>query len=251
MPMRKLRCILFSIAACFGCVSFSFAETADIEAEYVNVDTDTDINIEDENTQRLNLSFTPYELSSSSIVEYNLYKFRERDDLLDYISNPYISDLSKAINKENLYSYALAYHGTMAEYDIASSPVEKYSAGITTFSLKSMNIFAVDDYDTAINDSIYSFILSSVLGFATKDLIGLNIWSGTDNYGVSGFQATVRPFKNLHVAYSYLTDQRYNRSIIKLNYGYKKYSNIAFKTMNTFNDHHINTTLGVEWQFYF
>lgn len=249
MLMRKLSFVLLSIAACFSCISFSFAETTDIEAEYANIDTET--NTETETNQRLNLAFTPYELSSSSIVEYNLYKFRERDDLLDYISNPYIVDFSKAINKENLYSYALSYHGTISEYDITASPVEKYSAGITTFSLKSMNIFSVDDYDTAINDSIYSFILSSVLGFATKDLIGLNIWSGTDNYGVAGFQATVRPFKNLHVAYSYLTDQRYNRSIIKLNYGYKKYSNLAFKTMNTFNEHHINTTLGIEWQFYF
>ena len=133
----------------------------------------------------------------------------------------------------------------------SASPVKKYSAGITTFSLKSMNIFSTSDYDSAINDSIYSFIISSVLGFTTKDLIGLNIWSGTNNDGVSGFQATIRPFKNLHAAYSYLTDQKYNRSIIKLNYGYKKYSNLAFKTMNTFNDHHINTTIGIEWQFYF
>ena len=46
-------------------------------------------------------------------------------------------------------------------------------------SLKSMNIFSTSDYDSAINDSIYSFIISSVLGFTTKDLIGLNIWSGT------------------------------------------------------------------------
>lgn len=243
--MSKLSFVLLSIAVCFSCISFSFAETVDIEAEYVDIDTDI------ETTQRLNLSFTPYELSSSSIVKYNLYKFREKDDLFDCISNPYIVDLSKAISKESLYSYALSYHGSTSEYDITASPVEKYSAGITTFSLKSMNIFSASDYDTAINDSIYSFILSSVLGFATKDLIGLNIWSGTDNYGVSGFQATVRQFKNLHVAYSYLTDQRYNRSIIKLNYGYKKYSNLAFKTMSTFSEHHINTTLGIEWQFYF
>ncbi len=243
--MSKLSFVLLSIAVCFSCISFSFAETVDIEAEYVDIDTDI------ETTQRLNLSFTPYELSSSSIVKYNLYKFREKDDLFDCISNPYIVDLSKAISKESLYSYALSYHGSTSEYDITASPVEKYSAGITTFSLKSMNIFSASDYDTAINDSIYSFILSSVLGFATKDLIGLNIWSGTDNYGVSGFQATVRPFKNLHVAYSYLTDQRYNRSIIKLNYGYKKYSNLAFKTMSTFSEHYINTTLGIEWQFYF
>ncbi len=245
MLMSKLSFVLLSIAVCFSCISFSFAETVDIEAEYVDIDTDI------ETTQRLNLSFTPYELSSSSIVKYNLYKFREKDDLFDCISNPYIVDLSKAISKESLYSYALSYHGSTSEYDITASPVEKYSAGITTFSLKSMNIFSASDYDTAINDSIYSFILSSVLGFATKDLIGLNIWSGTDNYGVSGFQATVRPFKNLHVAYSYLTDQRYNRSIIKLNYGYKKYSNLAFKTMSTFSEHYINTTLGIEWQFYF
>lgn len=246
MYMRKLSCILISIAACFSCTSFSFAETADTDAEYIDVDTDR----KTEYTHRLNLSFIPYELPGS-IVEYNLYKFKERDDLLDYISNPYISTLSKSLDKESLYSYALSYHGTTSEYDITASPVEKYSAGITTFTLKSMNIFSVDDYDTAINDSIYSFIISSLLGFATKDLIGLNIWSGTDNYGVSGFQATVRPFKNLQVAYSYLTDQKYNRNIIKLNYGYKKYSNIAFKTMNTFSEHHINTTLGIEWQFYF
>lgn len=249
MLMKTLSFILIGIFACFICIQYAFAEPTDTEAEYADVDNGADINNED--TQRLNLSFTPYEYSSNSIVEYNLYKFKERDDLLDYISNPYVSDLSKAINKENLYSYALSYHGTLSEYDITTSPVEKYSAGTTTFTLKSMNIFAVDDYNTAINDSIYSFIISSVLGFATKDLLALNIWSGTDNYGVAGFQATVRPFKNLHVAYSYLTDQKYNRSIIKLNYGYKKYSNIAFKTMNTFSEHHINTTLGVEWQFYF
>lgn len=249
MLMRKLSFVLLNIVVCFSCISFSFAETADTEAEYTDIDTET--NIETETTQRLNLAFTPYELSSSSIVEYNLYKFRERNDLLDYISNKYIVDLSKAINEESLYSYALLYYGTTSEYDITASPVEKYSAGITTFSIKSMNIFSTSDYDTAINDSIYSFILSSVLGFATKDLIGLNIWSGTDNYGVSGFQATVRPFKNLHVAYSYLTDQRYNRSIIKLNYGYKKYSNLAFKTMSTFSENYMNTTFGIEWQFYF
>ena len=248
MLMKKLTFGLFSIAVCFSCISFSFAETADIDAEYTEINTETDI--ETENTQRLNLSFTPYELSSSSIIEYNLYKFREKDDLLDYISNPYISDLSKSLNKESLYSYALSYYGS-ADYNVTASPVEKYSAGITTFSIKSMNIFSVNDYDTAINNSIYSFILSSVLGFATKDLISLNIWSGTDNYGVAGFQATFRPFKNLHAAYSYLTDQKYNKSIIKLNYGYKKYSNLAFKTMNTFSEHYTNTTFGIEWQFYF
>lgn len=247
--MKTLSFILLGIFACFICIQYAFAETTDKKAEYADIDIDADINIED--TQRLNLSFMPYESLSGNIVEYNLYKLEEREDLFDYISNPYISDFSRAINKEYLYSYALSYYGTLSEYDITASPVEKYSAGITTFTLKSMNIFSVDDYNTAINDSIYSFIISSVLGFATKDLLALNIWSGTDNYGVAGFQATVRPFKNLNVAYSYLTDQKYNRSIIKLNYGYKKYSNIAFKTMNTFNDHHINTTLGVEWQFYF
>lgn len=249
MTMKKLTFMLFSIIAYFSCISFSFAETADIEAEYEEIDIETDI--ETENTQRLNLSFTPYEPSSSSIIKYNLYKFREKDDLLDYISNSYISNLSKNLSKESLYSYALSYYGSAADYNVTDSPVEKYSAGITTFSIKSMNIFSASDYDTAINDSIYSFILSSLLGFATKDLISLNIWSGTDNYGVAGFQATFRPFKNLHAAYSYLTDQTYNRSIIKLNYGYKKYSNLAFKTMNTFSRHYINTTFGIEWQFYF
>ena len=241
MSMRKVIFILINIVMCLCCVPFSFAETTDEEVESINT-------VENET---LNLSFTPYDLSSSSVVEYNLYRYKERDDLLDYFSNPYIDDLSKTLDKESLYTYALSYHANIAEYDITSSPVEKYRAGITTFSLKSMNIFSTRDHNTAINDSIYSFILSSLLGFATKDLIGLNIWSGTDSYGAAGFQATVRPFKNLHVAYSYLTDQRYNRSIIKLNYGYKKFSNIAFKTMNTFNEHHINTTLGIEWQFYF
>ena len=245
--MKKLSFVLFSIAVCFNCISFSFAKPADTDIGYADVETDMDT----ENGQRLNLAFTPYNLAGSSIIEYNLYKLKERNDLLEYISNPYIVDLSKNINKENLYSYALSYYGTISEYDIAASPVEKYSAGITTFSLKSMNIFSATDYDTAINDSIYSFLISSVLGFATKYLISLNIWSGTDNYGVAGFQATVRPFKNLHVAYSYLTDQRYNRSIIKFNYGYKKYSNLAFKTMNTFNEHHIKPTIVFDLYFYF
>ena len=242
--MKKLNFVLIA-AVWFSCVSYSFSETADIEIENVQI-------------QKINKNLIyhlpppiSYDTASSSAVKYNLYKFKEKNDLLDYISNPYISELSKTFDKESLYTYALTYHSNIAEYDVTASPVKKYSAGITTFSLKSMNIFSTSDYDSAINDSIYSFIISSVLGFTTKDLIGLNIWSGTNNDGVSGFQATIRPFKNLHAAYSYLTDQKYNRSIIKLNYGYKKYSNLAFKTMNTFNDHHINTTIGIEWQFYF
>lgn len=241
MHMRKLSYILLNIVMCLCYVSFSFAETTDEEVESNSI----------AETKRLNLSFIPYETQKNSIVEYNLYRYKKRDDLFDYFSNPYIEDLSKSLDKESLYAYALNYHSNIAEYDVTSSPVEKYSSGITTFSLKSMNIFSARDHNTAINDSIYSFILSSLLGFATKDLIGLNIWSGTDYYGVSGFQAIIRPFKNLYAAYSYLTDQHYNRSIIKLNYGYKKYSNIAFKTMNTFSEQHINTTLGIEWQFYF
>ena len=60
----------------------------------------------------------------------------------------------------------------------------------------------------------------------------------------------IRIDENLYEDIKYLAE-KYNRSIIKLNYGYKKYSNLAFKTMNTFNDHHINTTIGIEWQFYF
>lgn len=128
--MSKLSFVLLSIAVCFSCISFSFAETVDIEAEYVDIDTDI------ETTQRLNLSFTPYELSSSSIVKYNLYKFREKDDLFDCISNPYIVDLSKAISKESLYSYALSYHGSTSEYDITASPVKNTVLVLLHFLLK-------------------------------------------------------------------------------------------------------------------
>ena len=239
--MKRLYVILSNIIMCFGIINFAFAEnTEDIS----NSESDN------ESIIKLDLTYKPY-FHAEENISYNIYKYGTKDDLLDFISNPYIAAFSKSLNKENMYSYALPYHSNVFEYDITSSPVEKYSAGITSFSLKSMNIFNTYDYDTAIYDTVYSLIISSVLGLATKDLIGLNIWSGTDNYGVSGFQAIVRPFKNLQLAYSYLTDQNYKRTIIKLNFGYKKYSNIACKSMNTFNDHYINSTFGVEWQFYF
>lgn len=232
--MTKYSRILLSIILYCSFISFAYAENHNIE-----------------NEKNLNLLYKPYDLSSSSISDFNLYKYKDKNDLLDYVSNSYIHNLSKTLDREKLYTYALSYHKNLIEYDTNSSPVEKFSAGITKFSIKSMNIFSTNDYKSEINDSIYSFLISSILGFATKDIVSLKIWSGTDYYGVSGFQATVKPYKNLYVSYSYLTDNQHNKSIIKLNYGYKKYSNIAFKTMNTFDDYRINTTFGIEWQFYF
>ena len=239
--MKRLYVLLSNIIMCFSFINLAFAEN--IEG-IINSESDN------ENISKLDLTYNPY-LNKEENLSYNIYNYGIKSDLLDYISNPYISTISKSFDKEYMYSYALPYYPNVFEYDITSSPVEKYSAGITSFSLKSMNIFDTEDYDTALSDSVYSFLISSVLGFATKNLIGLNIWSGTDYYGVSGFQAIVRPFKNLHLAYSYLTDQTYKRTIVKLNFGYKKYSNLAFKSMNTFNDHYLNSTVGLEWQFYF
>ena len=248
MHMKKIRfsyiILLCIFTVCFCSISLSFAANLENNAE-------NESNSENINTVQLNLAYIPHIQSKQDIIQYNIYQYQAKNDLLGLISNPYITQFTKSLNKEKMYSYALPYHSNLFQYDTNITPFEKYRAVITTFTLKSMNIFDVNDYDTAIHDAVYSILINSILGFTTKNLIGLNIWSGTDYYGVTGFQAIIRPFKNLYAAYSYLTDQHYNRSIIKLNYGYKKYSNIAFKTMNTFSEQHINTTLGIEWQFYF
>lgn len=233
--MSKLIYILSSVAVFFCSVSFSFAESMLIEKSEKTID----------------LSYIPYDFLNKEPVELNIYKYKTREDLLGYIANPYISDLSKTVDKEKLNTYALKYHTSLMEYDITASPVERFRAGVTSFSIKSMNIFSDNDYDSAVNDAIYSFFINSVLGIATNKIIGLKIWSGTDIDEVTGFQATVSPYKNFHITYSYRTNGTDNKNTIKLDYGYKKYRNIAFKAMNIFNEKEINSIFGIEWQFYF
>lgn len=235
MLMSRFIYILSTVIIFFCSVSLSSAENLKTE----------------KNNKTFDLSYIHYDFSNNNTPDYNLYKYKTRQDLFSYIANPYINDLSKAINKEQLHTYALKYHTSIMEYDNTASPAERYSAGKTSFSIKSMNIFSNNDYDSTVNDTIYSLFINSVLNFATKKTLGLKIWSGSDIDDITGFQATISPYNNFHITYSYLTNNTDSSSIIKIDYGYKKYRNIAVKTMNIFNEKEINSIFGIEWQFYF
>ncbi len=178
-------------------------------------------------------------------------KYLHREDLFDYIENPYLSNINNALESHILTSYALPYYGNITYYG-NESPLEKYSTGVTRFTRKSMSIFAKEVENTLLFDDFSNILLNSMLGIITNNVLGLSIWSSTDVEYVSGFEASVKPFNNMRVSYTYMSENKLNTSTFQLRFGYNKNSNIALKNMYTFTEKDpVNTTTGVEWQFYF
>lgn len=195
--------------------------------------------------------------NASLVIPYDSYaskkvdKYINKNDLLDYMESPIFSDINHSLENSMLTSYALPYYGNIRDYS-NETPLSKYSTGITRFSRKSMSIFDKEVLNTLIADDVSNILLNSVLGVITNNVLGLNIWSSTDIDYISGFEASVRPFTNMKVSYSYMSEQNLNTSALQVKFGYNSYSNIAVKNMYTFKEKEkANSTTGVEWQFYF
>lgn len=190
---------------------------------------------------------------SNNLVDYSIFKY-EKQDILDAIDNPITNKLRKSIKRESLYSYSLRYYTNYTDYSSDYLVASKYAYATKEFSLKNMNIFSITAYDMVIGNgvySIYNYILSSLVGLATRNIADFKVFSGTNLMNIYGIQAIIKPIKNLHISYTYLSDDIYKKSLINLKYNYNQVDNIAFKVVNDNSNPTSNITFGFEWQFFF
>lgn len=179
-------------------------------------------------------------------------RYVNKADILGYLQSPYLSPFSAMIAGNVLTSYALPYYGNLTYYGHQNSPLSRFSTGITRFTTKSMAIFDKEVENTMLANDISNILLNSLLGYFTGNVFGLNIWSSTDIAYTSGFEAIIRPFRNMAFSYSYMTEQNINMTTFQFKFGYNKNSNLAVINAHSFGeDRQVNTTTGVEWQFYF
>lgn len=206
----------------------------------------------DKNSNNTNISNADHYNTYNTYGNELVFKYTNRNDILAYLQSPYITSFNSYLNSNFLNSYALPYYGNLTYYGSNESPLSRFSTGITGFTKKSMAIFDKEGENTLLSNDVSNILINSLLGYFTNNIFGLNIWNSSDIQYVSGFEAIIKPFKNMQFSYAYMIEQHINMSVIELKFGYNSHSNIAVKNMHTFSDTTTtNTTTGVEWQFYF
>ena len=190
----------------------------------------------------------------SNYVNYNQYvDYMDKFDFFKYVDSPYVSPFSSMIAGNTLSTYALPYYGNITYYGDQNSPLSRFSTGLTRFTTKSMYIFdKVGIENTLLANDISNILLNSLLSYFTGNIFGLNIWGSSDISYTSGFEAIIRPFRNMAFSYSYMTEQNMNMTTFQFKFGYNRNGNLAVINAHSFGDNTpVNTTTGVEWQFYF
>lgn len=265
--------IILTITVCLCSFSYLFAEdnySISSSIETANMEELADIDEVSYNKSEVSSEEVPLnngvEIANDSIDNANavyysadknygqeiIKRYMDKDDILGYLDSPVLSPFSSMIAGNTLTTYALPYYGNITYYGDQNSPLSRFSTGITRFTTKSMAIFDKEGDNTLLYDDVSNILLNSLLGYFTGNMFGLNIWSSTDIAYTSGFEAIVKPFRNMQFSYSYMSERNINYTTFQFKLGYNSNGNLAVINMHSFSDNMpVNTTTGVEWQFYF
>lgn len=247
--MKSFLKILVTITVCLYSYSFVYAGDEIDERGSVIIPFSSSV---EESIEEIDDSDNTDYYTDAGYNEEVVQQYLNREDLFGYLDSPYVSPFNSMIEDRNLVYYALPYYGNITYYGDQESPLSRFSTGITRFTTKSMAIFDKHRENVLFANNISNALLNSLLGYFTGNIFGLNIWSSSDIAYTSGFEAIVRPFRNVAFSYSYMTEQNVNMTSFEFRFGYNQNSNLAVINANYFGqDKHFNTTTGVEWQFYF
>ena len=253
--------IILTITICLFSFSYLYAnDNASIKNSEEMADNESAAGSEEVPTHN-SVKITDGSIDNANAVYYsagkNYYqeikkRYMDKDDIVGYLNSPVISPFSSKIAGNTLTTYALPYYGNITYYGDQNSPLSRFSTGITRFTTKSMAIFDKESENTLLSDDVSNILLNSLLGYFTGNMFGLNIWSSTDIAYTSGFEAIVKPFRNMQFSYSYMSEYNINYTTFQFKLGYNRNGNLAVTNIHSFSDNMpVNTTTGVEWQFYF
>lgn len=248
--MKSYLKILSIITVCLFSYTFIYAGEKIDESGSIIMPFSSDIDESIENEIKAEDSIDYY--TDTDYGDELVERYVNKADLLGYMDSPYISPLSSMIAGDALVTYALPYYGNLIYYGDQESPLSRFSTGITRFTTKSMAIFDKHGENVLFANNISNMLLNSLLGYFTGNIFGLNIWGSDSVDYTAGFEAIIRPFRNMAFSYSYMTEHNINMTSFEFRFGYNPKSNLAVINAHYFGrDRHYNTTTGVEWQFYF
>lgn len=242
--------LLITITVCLFLYIPCFAEDDIIKGSIV---LSMDEDVEDNFNNDVDSANAVYYSAEKNYGEEIVERYVNKGDILGYLDSPYVSPFSSMIAGNTLSTYALPYYGNITYYGDQNSPLSRFSTGLTRFTTKSMFIFDKEGVEnTLLANDISNILLNSLLSYFTGNMFGLNIWGSSDITYTSGFEAIIRPFRNMAFSYSYITEQNINMTTFQFKFGYNRNGNLAVINAHSFGDNtRVNTTTGVEWQFYF
>lgn len=249
MKVRVSLLIIITVCLCLYIPCFAADDDVIKGSVALSLDDEAEENIDAELDNANAVYYSAEKNYGEEIVDHYVNK----SDLLGYLDSPYVSPFSSMIAGNTLSTYALPYYGNITYYGDQNSPLSRFSTGLTRFTTKSMYIFdKVGIENTLLANDISNILLNSLLSYFTGNIFGLNIWGSSDISYTSGFEAIIRPFRNMAFSYSYMTEQNMNMTTFQFKFGYNRNGNLAVINAHSFGDNTpVNTTTGVEWQFYF